>query len=115
MKKALEPCQRKELAGQIIEEEDISISRTCKIVNLSRSMFYYQSIKDDSEITDYLNLLAEQYPTRGFDTYYGKIRLAGLGRNRKRVLRIYRSNEPKDDKKAKKKTSHKNKNTIIHP
>lgn len=38
-----------------------------------------------------MNQLAEQYPTRGFDAYYGKIRLAGLEWNRKRVLRIYRS------------------------
>ncbi len=40
---------------------------------------------------DKLHILAERYPTRGFDDYYGKIRLEGLVWNRKRVLRVYRS------------------------
>ncbi len=40
---------------------------------------------------DKLQSLAERYPTRGFDDYYGKIRLEGLVWNRKRVLRVYRS------------------------
>jgi putative transposase len=40
---------------------------------------------------DKLQRLAERYPTRGFDDYYGKIRLEGLVWNRKRVLRVYRS------------------------
>ncbi len=35
--------------------------------------------------------LAERYPTRGFQIYYGKIRLEGIVRNRKRVLRVYRN------------------------
>ncbi|TDS06789.1 integrase core domain-containing protein [Sphingobacterium paludis] len=35
--------------------------------------------------------LAARYPARGFQTYYGKIRLEGLLWNRKRVLRVYRN------------------------
>lgn len=35
--------------------------------------------------------LASRYPTRGFETYFGKIRLEGLVWNRKRVLRVYRN------------------------
>lgn len=48
--------------------------RACRIVCLPRSMYYYQSVKDDSEVVGKLNELAERYPTRGFDNYYGKIR-----------------------------------------
>jgi putative transposase len=59
-------------------------------VNLTRSMWYYQSKKDDGEIIDKLDQLAEQYPNRGFDNYYGRIRAEGLPWNRKRVLRVYR-------------------------
>lgn len=33
--------------------------------------------------------LSSKYPTRGFDTYFGKIRMEGFLWNRKRVLRIY--------------------------
>lgn len=60
------------------------------VVGLTRSMWYYQSKKDDSEVIDKLTELAEQYPTRGFDEYYLKIRREGLKWNRKRVLRVYR-------------------------
>lgn len=53
-------------------------------------MWYYQTIKDDSEIISKLNELAEKLPTRGFDTYYGRIKDGGFPWNRKRVLRVYR-------------------------
>ena len=45
-------------------------------------MYYYQSIKDDGEVIAKLNDLAERYPTRGFDNYYGKIRNEDLKWNR---------------------------------
>ena len=60
-------------------------------MDLSRSMWYYQSKRDDSEVVDKLSELAEQLPTRGFDEYYGRIRQQGYQWNRKRVLRIYRN------------------------
>jgi putative transposase len=66
------------------------VVRACRVVDLQRSMWYYQSVRDDTEVIDKLNLLAEKYPTRGFDDYYGKIRNEGLKWNRKRVLRVYR-------------------------
>lgn len=54
-------------------------------------MFYYHSSKDDQEVKDKLQTYAELFPNRGFDDYYGKIRNEGVGWNRKRVLRVYRS------------------------
>ena len=81
-KKALKPCERKELATEIISAESVSVSRACKIVCLPRSMYYYQSVKDDGEVIAKLNDLAERYPTRGFDNYYGKIRNEDLKWNR---------------------------------
>ena len=54
-------------------------------------MYYYRNkLPDDTEIISKLNELAEKYPTRGFDNYYGKLRNEGLEWNRKRVLRVYR-------------------------
>ena len=64
-------------------------------------MYYYQSVKDDSEVVGKLNDLAERYPTRGFDNYYGKIRNQDLIWNRKRVLRIYREMDLKMRRKRK--------------
>lgn len=60
------------------------------MINLSRSMWYYQSRKDDREVIEKLSELAELLPTRGFDEYYGRIRQQGYKWNRKRVLRVYR-------------------------
>jgi len=68
----------------------VSTRRACKIVGLTRSMWYYQSKKDDSEIIAKLNELADKHPNRGFDTYFGRLRSEGHPWNRKRVLRVYR-------------------------
>ncbi|MBM6498373.1 hypothetical protein [Flavobacterium macrobrachii] len=46
--------------------------------------------------------MAENYPTRGFDEYYNKIRREGLQWNRKRVLRVYRKMKLKLRRKHKK-------------
>ena len=54
-------------------------------------MFYYQTRRDDSELIDKLNELAEQLPHRGIDEYYGRLRSQGYCWNRKRVLRVYRA------------------------
>lgn len=67
------------------------MGRACKVIGLQRSAWYYQGHKDDSQVVEKLQSLAERYPTRGFDDYYGKIRNEGLVWNRKRVLRVYRS------------------------
>lgn len=58
---------------------------------MSRSMYYYTHKKDDQIVIDKLMNLSSRYPTRGFDTYFGKIRMEGFLWNRKRVLRVYRN------------------------
>lgn len=75
----------------MVKEEAISVHRACKIVCMSRSMYYYEHTKSDEPVISKLMDLACEYPTRGFETYYGKIRLQGLLWNRKRVLRVYRN------------------------
>lgn len=67
------------------------MSRACRVIGLHKSLWYYRSRKDDTELIEKLRALAERYPTRGFDDYYGKIRNEGFKWNRKRVLRVYRS------------------------
>ncbi|WP_084399509.1 hypothetical protein [Pseudotamlana agarivorans] len=64
--------------------------RACKVAGLSRSIWYYHSKKDNSEVINKLTELAESYPTSGFDEYYYKIRREGLQWNRKLVLQVYR-------------------------
>jgi putative transposase len=59
-------------------------------MGIHRSLWYYQSRKDDTEVINRLNELAEQLPTRGFYKYYEIIRLEGKVWGRRRVLRVYR-------------------------
>lgn len=68
----------------------MSISRACSLVNLSRSIYYYRSKRDDTEVIEKLSELSISHPTRGFDCYFGRIRAEGYCWNRKRVLRVYR-------------------------
>lgn len=65
-------------------------------------MWYYQNTKDDTEVIDKLKEMAENYPTRGFDEYYNRIRREGFKWNRKRVLRVYRNMKLKLRRKHKK-------------
>jgi len=66
------------------------VGRACRVVHVQRSLWYYRRRKDDSEIIQKLTALAEEFPTRGFDKYYGMIRLSGHKWARSRVLRVYR-------------------------
>ena len=78
-------------------------------------MWYYQSKKDDSSVIDKLNELAIQYPTRGFDEYFNKIRREGLRWNRKRVLRVYRNMKLKLRRKHKKRITGRIKQPLVAP
>jgi len=62
-----------------------------------------------------LQQYAELYPTRGFDDYFGKIRNEGLGWNRKRVLRVYRSLQMKLRRKCKKRLPARVKEPLYKP
>jgi putative transposase len=86
----LRPCERKELAEHLLKDERVSVHRACRVTGATRSMFYYRSQGDDTEVREKLGSLATSHPNRGFDCYYGRIRTEGLGWNRKRVLRVHR-------------------------
>lgn len=58
-------------------------------MSMNRSMLYYQSTKDDSQVENKLYEYAEKLPTRGFDEYFKRIRKEGLIWNHKRVKRVY--------------------------
>jgi putative transposase len=83
------PGERKNMAAFLMEDYQVSITRACKVVELPKSMYYYQKVKDDSEVITKLNLLATQKPREGQDKYYQRIRNEGLPWNYKRVRRVY--------------------------
>jgi putative transposase len=70
-------------------EEQISIARACKIIDLERSGYYYQSVRDDSAVEDKLREYAIKLPTRGCPEYTKRIRREGFLWNHKRIERIY--------------------------
>jgi len=84
------PCHRRELTEVIIKEERVSVGRACRVMGLHRSLWYYKCKKDDGDVIAKLSELAEKFPTRGFDKYYGIIRNEGNKWARSRVLRVYR-------------------------
>ena len=74
----------------MVTQGSVSVGRACRVIGLQRSLWYYESHKDDSQVIVKLSALAENFPTRGFDKYYGIIRKEGLKWGRSRVLRVYR-------------------------
>lgn len=52
-------------------------------------MFYYQSVKDDSEVIAKLLEMASIQPREGQDKLYRRLRLHGYSWNKKRVRRVY--------------------------
>ncbi len=68
----------------------ISIRRACLLIQFCRSMWYYESHKNDTPVIEKLQKLADRFPTRGFDNYYGRLKQQGYPWSRNKVLRIYR-------------------------
>jgi putative transposase len=74
-----------------INHPQLSVSRQCEIVGLSRSSFYYQSIKDDS-YNEYLMRLIDKlytdYPFYGVRRMTAWLRSQGESVNHKRISRL---------------------------
>lgn len=90
-KKVLKPCQKKQIAEEMQIEKKTDKSRACRIVQLSRSVFYYKSIKDDSTLMELLKEKATQHPKEGFWKAFMRIRNQGMVINHKRAHRVYKN------------------------
>lgn len=73
----------------MILEHKVSISRACKLLNISRSTYHYQVQKDDTDVEEALLAKVEEHPREGFWKAYGRLRLEGQNWNHKRVYRVY--------------------------
>lgn len=85
----VKPGDRKNIVAYLDQAYPISITRACKVACLPKSMYYYQSIKDDSAVVAKLTELVDKKPFEGQDKLYARIRQQGLVWNRKRVRRVY--------------------------
>jgi len=88
--KTLAPEARKEIAGEIAGEFQISITRACNLMGIHKSYFYYESTKDDSEIEAAIRQKAED-GYDGFWKIYHRLRNEGHEWNHKRVYRVYKA------------------------
>lgn len=88
--KKLGPCKQRELTESIVKDYDISVSRACKLTSLTRTMYYYKSQKDDTEVIDVLQDLAFKDSTYGFRKLYAYIRRSGKQWNHKMICRVYK-------------------------
>jgi putative transposase len=85
----VKPGDRKNVIAYLTTAHQVSITRACKTIHFAKSMYYYQSRKDDTAVINKLKELAEQKPSEGQDKFYDRIRSEGLIWNYKRVRRVY--------------------------
>jgi len=79
------------MAVYLMKSYPVSTTRACKVIDLPKSMFYYQSSKDDQPVIDKLNELVSMRVNHkaGQDKLYERIRSEGIPWNYKRVRRVY--------------------------
>ena len=95
--------------------EGLSTARACRIIELDRSMFYYQRRKDDTAVENKLQEYAAKLPTRGFREYFKRIRREGLVWNHKRVKRVYSKLGLNIRRKAKRRLPLSEKHPLLQP
>jgi len=94
-KKALKPCRKRIIAKELVH---YGISRACRVLNMSKSVYYYKPLpKDDTEIEDALRQKTEEHSEEGFWKAYDRLRNEGKPWNHKRVHRIYKALEKKGE------------------
>jgi putative transposase len=75
----------------LIEAEQCSVNKACKIVKLPRSSYQYlHKVKDDSAVEYALDTLVVKHPAIGFWQCFYRLRIRGHLWNHKKVRRIYR-------------------------
>jgi putative transposase len=79
------------MAVYLMKSYPVSTTRACKVIDLPKSMFYYQSSNDDQPVIDKLNELVSMRVNHkaGQDKLYERIRSEGITWNYKRVRRVY--------------------------
>jgi len=92
-KKVVRPGERKNMAVYLIKSLSVSTTRACKVIDLPKSMFNYQSSKDDQPVIDKLNELVSMRVNHkaGQDKLYERIRAEGIQWNYKRVRSTHRA------------------------
>lgn len=78
-------------------------------------MYYYESVKDDTEVETKLLWYGERFPARGFPEYFKRIRKEGFIWNHKRVKRIYKKLGMSRRRKMKRRIPNPEKKVLLQP
>lgn len=90
------PRHRRELAQQVVADQDVSIRLACEVFGISETCYRYQAKLSDenAEIADWLLRLTQSQRNWGFGLCFLHLRnVKGFQWNHKRVYRIYRELE----------------------
>jgi putative transposase len=110
------PADKREAVDQLIKDQQCSISKACKMVQLPRSSYQYKKKpKDDSEIQDALTEVVSKHPAIGFWQSYHRLRNRGKKWNHKRVRRIYTEMKLNVRRRAKKRLPARVKQPLVIP
>lgn len=83
-------AQRKEVISHLIEAHRLSERSACRLANVSRTAFRYQSKPSgDEALRARLKELAVEQSAYGYLMLHGMLKAEGLVENRKRTYRIY--------------------------
>lgn len=86
------PGEKREAVLYLQQQHELSLRRACQAVSMNRGTFYYQPVeRDDREIIDSLNHLAQKHPRNGFWLLFDRLRQTGHFWNHKRVYRVYKA------------------------
>ena len=64
--------------------------KACRIFGLNRSVWYYKSTRDDSDVIEKLKEMSVVLPANGCKKWIDKIRSEGFTWNHKRIHRVYK-------------------------
>jgi putative transposase len=74
----------------LVDQEQLSVRKACKIVALPRSTYEYKAIpKDDAPVQEALTALTDKHVDIGFLQSYYRLRNKGFMWNHKRIYRVY--------------------------
>ncbi len=99
-----------------ISVHQASVTRACRLLKVSRTVYHYQPKQvDASELKQELLKLAQKHKRYGFEKMYQKLRQKGYSWNHKRVYRVYCELQLNLRRKPKKRLPPREKITLAQP
>jgi len=104
------------MVDAVRSEHELSVRRACKMVKLSRTVYYYRpDPARDEPIIEALVSLADSYPRYGFKKLFLILRRRGHPWNHKRVYRVYCALQLNIRRKGKKRLPSRNPQPLAVP